>query len=1093
MKKLINIFLFFLILPSSIWAQDLIEMKVSLNIENKAIYVALEQLETNYDEIRFSYSPDLLDLQKKITVTAEQVPLKQVLNDLFENTQIEYVEINHNIALRIRQVNDAESDITKSNTNTTSNTPQNTTSQSQINARLNGGEYTVTGTVVDESGEPLPGATVLIKNTFNGTSTDIDGKYSIQLKSRSDNTVLVYDFLGMEPVEVAVKGRFIVNVVLKDGELNLSEVVVVGYGTKRKSDVIGSMSTIKSKEIEYAVPSTIDKMLEGVAPGLMVSSTSSEPGAKTAVRIRGESSIDGENAPLYIVDGVPFTTSIEMELFDGFSYNPLAAINPNQIETITVLKDAAATSIYGANASNGVILITTKRGKEGKTKVSISSNIGVQTRLDNSYDRLSGPEYVELMMEASLNAGFTPEQAASKVGRTDVDTNWPSLMYKTGLSQNYNMSASGGSEKFKFYSSIGFNKQEGVVKGNSLQKTSIRINLDHEIGNKGELHYSLAPTFSQKEYFTTLGDVNEILPNLPVYNADGSYNTDVKYNPVAILNQNEYNGDGSRILASIKLDYDLTKRIQFYSTYGLDHYNNTDKQYLSMLNQTGAAKKGQAARTNTKNFRWYWNNMLKFNIHKDKNKLNGLLAFELNDSEVNTVSARASNFPNDFMRELSSGSVPEYAGSRRSETSQVSYFAKLDYSFNNKIFINSSFRNDASSIFGGDTKASNKGSFGASWIISNEKWFNEKLPQLSLFKLRGSLGTMGNSRIGSYASRGVYSYNGADYNNQPGSAPLYGDNPGLSWETSFILNLATDFSINERLSGTVEYYLKNNYNLLTKTAVSETTGFSSSTQNLGDSRNTGWEITLKSKLIDHNSFRWNTSLMNSFEKSYFTKLYHGNGRDLGTRIIKEGESVRAIYLVRWAGVDPQTGAPLWYDLDNNIVDYASRNNRVVVGSGLPDFYGSLTNTFSYKNISLRLFMTYTYGNMVYNSNRANSESDGEYLATKNQNKNQLKRWQKPGDITDVPKIVLGNEANGNYSSTRFLEDGSHINLKNVSLSYTVKDNIKEKLKIDYLRFSLAVDNVFIFAGFKSLSTANGRLSTYYPDMRTIQFSMSLGL
>ena len=1075
---------------SSLLAQDLLDQKISIDIKDQPIYSVLNTIEQEYAVVRFSYSPDLLDLQKVVSVVAKDKTLESVLKQVFSKTDIEYVELNKNIALRLKQ-EDKPSLLASRSTATSGGKSESAPLVTKAEQEEASGNFYVTGVVVDENGITLPATTVHIKNTFTGVSTDIDGRYSINIKSGSANVVLVYSYLGMETQEVAVNGRHVVNVVLKDGETKLDEVVVVGYGTKRKSDVVGSMTTIKSEALSYAMPTTLDKMLEGAAPGLVVSSVSSEPGAKTEVRIRGESSIDGVNTPLYIVDGVPFTTEIEMELFDGFSFNPLASINPDDIESVTVLKDAAATSIYGASASNGVILITTKRGRTGKTNVTVSASVGVQTRLDDSYQRLNTAEYVELMTEASLNAGYTLEQATALAGRTDVDVNWPSLLYQSGINQSYNVSARGGSDNVRFYSSISFSQQQGVVKGNALQRASIRLNLDHDIGEKAKISYSLSPTLTKKEYFQNLADVNEILPNIPVYNDDGSYNTDIEYHPLAILDQNDYDGKGNRIIGNVKFDYDMLQWMDVETTFGFDSYDNTDMQYLSMLNQTGADYNGLASRTNTKNFKWYWNSMAKFKYEKGKSRYSGLAALELSDTEVNTLSARASNFPNDFMRELSSGAEYEYAGSRKSENSQVSYFAKADYAYDSKYFLVASFRNDASSIFGGDTKSSKKGSVGASWMMSKEDWFQSRLRNFEMVKLRGSIGSAGNSRIGSYSSRGTYTYNGADYNNQPGSAPLYSDNPNLSWETSIIYNAALDFRWNRYLSGTVEYYLKDNFDLLSKSTVSEVTGFSSATQNLGDSRNTGLEFTLKSTPVKTENFDWNITYLCSFEESIFTKLYYGNNRVVGTRIIREGESVRAIYLQRWAGVDPATGKPLWYDKDGNVVDYRSNDDKVVVGSGLPDFYGSLINTFKYKGFELRLFATYTYGNMVYNSTRADAESDGDYLGTENQNKNQMNRWQNPGDITDVPKLVLNNETGSNYSSTRFLEDGSHINLKNVSLSYNANDAIVERLGIGSLRFTAAVDNVFVFSGFKSLSTANGTLSTFYPDMRTYQFSISL--
>ncbi len=1091
MNKRIPIIGVLLLFAISVFAEnDLLKMRVSLSVKNKAIYSVLRILEDDYDEIRFSYSPDLLDLQKKVSVDFYEEELGVVLSSVLSGTQIEYVELNKNIALRIkREKKDNKNNaVASSSENNSLNTVERNEGENYV-SELGNREFIVKGVVVDETGESLPGVTIQVKNTFNGVSTDISGVYQVDVRSGGGaKAVLILSYLGMEKQEVHVNGRHTVNVVMKDSKKDLDELVVVGYGTKRKSDVVGSMTTVTSKELSYAIPASIDQMLEGVVPGLMVSNSSSEPGAKTEVRIRGESSIDGVNTPLYIVDGVPYTTEMDFEIYDGFSYNPLASINPDDIESVTVLKDAAATSIYGANASNGVILITTKRGRDEKVDVNITANVSVQTRINNCNDLLNTAEYVELMTEACINAGYTEVQAAEAVGRTDVDTNWPSLVYQTGINQNYNLSARGGSERMKCYSSVSFSKQQGVIKGNSLQRVMARVNLDHKIGNKGSLSYTLSPSFSKKEYFIILGNVNEILPNIPVYNEDGSYNTDIKYNPLAILDQNEYYGKGSRISGSAKFQYDFFKWLEFETKYGFDSYDNTNYQYLSMLNQTGAAFNGKADRTNVKNFRWYWNGMARFRISKDDHKLSGLVSLELDDSESNTIQAIASNFPNDQMRELKSGSVQEKANSRKTETSQVSYFAKADYSCKSKYFLTVSFRNDASSIFGGDVKASNKGAVGASWLISKENWFASDLPAFELLKLRASVGTSGNSRIGSYASRGVYSYNGIDYNNQHGSAPLYGDNPGLSWETSLIYNVGVDFKWNRYLSGTIECYLKNNYDLLNETDVSETTGFSTSTRNLGDSRNSGLEFDLKSCLVDKEDLMWRVNFTCAFERSIFTKLHYGNGRISGNRIMKEGESVRTLYLVRWAGVNPDDGSPQWYDKEGNVVDYRSASNAVIVGSALPDFYGSFTNNLTYKGFGLRIFTTYTYGSEVYNSNRASAESDGAEIATKNQNKNQLDRWQNSGDITDVPKIVLNNESH--YSSTRFMEDGSHLNIKNISLSYLLRKDLADKLKVNTLRFSFAVDNVWVFAGLKSLSTANGKLDSYYPDMRTYQFSMS---
>lgn len=970
----------------------------------------------------------------------------------------------------------------------------------------------ITGKVTNaDDGSLMPGVSVGVKGTTAGVSTNIDGNYTIKAPS---DAVLIFNFVGMASKEVAVEGQTTVDVVMETEVTGLDEVIVVGYGTATKASFTGSSSVIKSEDIDLKPVSSIDKSLQGMATGLLASSQSGTPGSSTDIIIRGVGSINASTDPLYVVDGVPIATG-DVYAYRFYTTNPLASLEPSDIESVSILKDASATSIYGARASNGVVVITTKKGKEGKTVFDFSTQIGQSSRVTDNFQVCNAAEYKELMYEQWVNAGVDPAEAyAEIVAMGDIDTDWGEQVFRKGLDQKYNLSASGGSDKTKFFIAGNYRDQEGIVIASSMKRYSARVNVDQKVSDRVKIGFNSSAVYTDivggagEGYYADPVTSSFFLPPIyPVYNEDGSYWQDIPenldYNPVSSALVDKNGSTQKRYLGNAYAEVELLKNLKYKFNGGVDYWLMGEELYWSPKTPSGEGYNGYSEYANMDRLNWIVTNTLNYNKVFDVHSIDVLLGQEAQKLREYQVVTASSNFPSDRFSTMTNAAEPLTASSSLEGAALASFFASLNYNFDNKYYVSVAGRRDGSSRFGANNRWANFGSVGASWRISQEN-FMSGLDIIDDLRIRASYGTSGNQEIYNYTtdgnpyndyypSLGLYSF-GQDYNGQPGSGLSQLENPDLKWEKNVNMNIGLDFAIvQSRISGTVEYYIKNTKDLLLNVPISSTTGVRTIMKNVGAMQNRGVELELTTRNLDMD-FKWTTSVTMSFNKNEVTKLnndepiYDGSTRQRA----EVGHPYRTFYLQRWAGVNPADGSAMWYDEDGNVVfDYADADRVLLEAKADPDFYGSISNMFSYKGIDLNIAFYGLYGNSIFNNSDRYLSDDGG--GTANIDRRQLDRWQNPGDITDVPKRVDGASWS-NKNSTRHLEDGSYLKLKEVTLSYNLPKNIIEKIKVQGLRIYLSGENTHTwtnFTGWDPEGSLDGTSWFKYPNAKTYSVGVDL--
>ncbi len=973
-------------------------------------------------------------------------------------------------------------------------------------------EIQITGKVTSaEDGSAMPGVSVGVQGTTAGVATNIDGNYTINAPS---DAVLVFSFVGMATQEVAVEGRTRVDVVMETEVTGLDEVIVVGYGTTTRASFVGSSSTVKAQDIEAKPVSSFDKSLQGMATGLLASTTSGTPGSSTDIIIRGIGSINASTDPLYVVDGVPIVSG-DVYAYRFYTTNPLASLEPANIESIEVLKDASATSIYGARASNGVVVITTKRGKEGKTVFEFNTQLGLAQRITDNFDVCNAAEYKELMYEQWVNAGVSPDVAYAQILEMgDVDTDWPDQVFRTGLDQQYHLSASGGSEKTNYFISGNFRNQEGIVIGSGMKRYNARVNIDQKASDRIKVGFKSEATYTDiiggaggGYYADPVTSSFFVPPIYPVKNEDGSYYQDIPenldYNPVSSALIDKNGNTQKRYLGNAYAEIDLLKGLKYKINGGVDYFLMGEELYWSPKTPSGEGYNGYSEYASLDRTNWIVTNTMSYNKVVDVHTLDVLLGQEAQKLREYQVVTASSNFPSERFMTMTNAAEPLTASSALEGASLASFFANINYNFESRYYLSLAGRRDGSSRFGANNKWANFGSVGVSWRISQEA-FMAALTVIDDLKLRASYGTSGNQEIYNYRtdgtayndyypSMGLYNF-GQDYNGQPGSGLAQLENPDLKWEKNVNMNIGLDFAlIKSRLTGTVEYYIKNTKDLLLNVPISSTTGVRTIMKNVGAMKNTGVEFNITTRNVEA-AFKWTTTLSMSFNKNEVTRLnnhepiYDGATRQQAT----EGHPYRTFYLQRWAGVNPADGSAMWYDEDGNpVMNYADADRVLLDAKADPDFYGSFSNSFSFKGLELNIGFYGIYGNSIFNNSDRYLSSDGG--GTANCDRRQLDRWQQPGDITDVPKRVDGATW-ANKNSTRHLEDGSYLRLKNVTLSYSVPGKINEKLQIQGLRIYLSGDNAYTwtkYSGWDPESSLNGTSWFAYPNAKTYSLGIDL--
>ncbi len=944
--------------------------------------------------------------------------------------------------------------------------------------------HIVEGTVKDDIGVTLPGVSVRVKGTQIGTITDNDGKYRIRLPIA--NKTLIFSFVGMTTQEIKPQGN-ILNVTMQTDSKQLDEVVVVGYaGVKTKESIVGSVEQVKAKDLMVERPiESIDKMLDGMMTGVRVEENTGDPGAPVSIRIRGQSSLTqiasnavvASSEPLYILDGVPLydvSAPNDVDNMGDVKINPLALINPEDIESITVLKDASASAIYGANASNGVIIITTKKGEKGDTKFSLSSSTGISEPL-SEFKYLNSQQYIELATEAINNSDFSETQKQDEIaalGSPDVNTNWFDLVSRTGVVYKNNLVFSGGGDSHVYRFSLNHLKNKSIGIGNQLERVTSTLKVNSDLNEKLSWDYKVGVSYLKKDVFNSFESIS-FAPTLSPYKEDGSFNDeppfDRRMNPMAGIEQNEAWNKHLYVNGSTELLYKIVEGLDFRTAFGVDFDNGENYAYYSSENGSGYTRGGYITKSTKNNLKWISTSQLSYHKMLANHQISLLGGFEITDREQTYLRGTNSNLPFEKILELGISEKEDASvSSSKSSIGSISYFGKFEYNYKSKYYFSYSIRNDQASVFGGDSQKDNFSSYGASWIISKEDWFKDLTLPVTFLKIRGSYGSTGNSRIGTYAAYGLYQYDDSYmYDGLIGAQPYTAPNPHLTWEKTYKFNAALDFRLYDKVNFTVAHYINKTEGAISNLKIPMETGFSTVPVNVADMENSGWEFSASSTIINKEDFNWNASFNISTNKNIVTKLGNENPQfadlnysSLGLFV---GEDVNVILALRYAGVNPETGEAQYYLADGSITtDRSEANqmeNREFVGNSTPDASGGFSTSIDYRNFTLSTALSFDIGGYVMLPwNSYLYSSDGEQILVHNQNVNQLDRWQEPGDITDIPQLSINNKPIKN--TTRNLYDRTNIDVKYIALSYRVPKNIVEKIKLNQASISLNVNNIW---------------------------------
>lgn len=974
---------------------------------------------------------------------------------------------------------------------------------------------TIHGTVTEKAtGEPLPGVGIQVKGTGTGTTTDIKGYYTI---SAQKGQVLLFSFVGMKTREVKVEGSSPIDIKLEAENQALDEVVVVGYGVQRKEALTGAMTTVKSEKLATVTVSSIDKALQGNAAGVIATSASGTPGSFATIQIRGAGSVNAGTSPLYVVDGVPIMSGSTSGW--ASSSNALASLNPADIESLTILKDAAATAIYGSQAANGVVLITTKKGKQGKTRISANIERGFSTPTNTRFGLCSSSELLILQREAVDNARdyfksdaydwtdpdgayYLPDELAN------TNTDWWDVVTRNALYQSYDVSASGGNEKTRFFASVSYMKQDGIVIGTDFSRFSARLNLDHEINKHFSFNISLSGSNASQNYSLTnwayqnpIFAAYSLLPYDSPYNEDGSWretftrNANGNYNPLNYMNECELGQKTKSLISTSYLQYQIVPWLTFRTTFGMDYKMTRERTRYGDKSNTGMSEDSPISVQDLQYYRWTSSNVLTFSkVFAEKHNVEALLGYEATAYKSDYLYASGSG-SNDDIPYLKAASANFDVDEGLSEYASISMFGRVNYSYDSRYYMAASFRRDGSSRFGDNNKWANFWSVSGAWKLSGESFM--KADYLDMLKLRLSYGTTGNSSIGDYASKGLYS--STKYAGLGGLLPSQLANPTLSWEESATTNLAVDFGFLNRISGTVEYFWKKTSDLLLSEQLSYTTGFSSILRNTGSIMNRGLEFQVSGQIFKDGNFKWTSDLNMTFPSSEILSLggveerFEGNYQKRRVH----GKAFTEWYMADYAGVNPADGMPMWYDENGGLTSDYGKARYSYLGTPEPDFYGGFTNTFSWKGITLSCMFYFNYGNTVKFNDYYYLEGDGADGLGMNLSRRQLQRWQKPGDITEVPKPILGNPTKSrDWYNSRWLEDGSYIRLKNVTLSYDFPKHLIGKIGIDNLQIYFKGTNLWTHSNVWSLDPevgVYGSSSNVYPNSRSFVFGLNIGL
>lgn len=1093
---------------------QVLEKRVSLNMEEQEIGKTLREIEKQAS-VRFVYSPQVIRAGQKISVISRQEKLGELLDKMLAPLGIRYEVSGKYILLsddRSGQLRREESSFMTLPTDP---------------------DRAVRGKVTDEKGEALPGVNVILKGTQRGTTSAADGSFELTVPDAGSN-ILIFSFVGYLSQEIEVGTRNILDVKLREDEKSLEEVVVVGYGTVKKSDLTGSVSSVGSAEFRETPTVDFGRALQGRASGVLVTQNSGSPGAEATIRIRGTGSINAGNDPLYVVDGFP-TGSIN-------------TINPSDIESIEILKDASATAIYGSRGSNGVVIVTTKRGKAGQSNISYESYYGIQS-VRRTIPLLNSRQYAEFINDARINGGGKAYFDGSSASRPlpdqiMVDTDWQDLVLRKAPIQQHQLMISGGESKTKFAISGNIYDQQGIILGSDFKRYSLRANIDRDISDRISLGLNITGAFKESNMARSdyggganAGVMNAALnyaPVFPVYNPDGSYyrdqsslNGNLVDNPVGIAKEITNIARSTRILANTFLNIRILDGLVFRTSFGADLTNSKNNFYATRAIGIGMGSNGIAEISASAGTEWLNENTLTYSKTfgpSGKHQLIGLAGYTVQQASSEYVFASAINFNDDFAKyhNLSAGGTYQRPRSDVNDWALISYLSRINYGFDNRYLLTLTARMDGSSRFGPNKKYGFFPSGAFAWRLINEKFMlGQKI--FSDLKLRTSYGLTGNQDIRNYAYLSLINNVRQPFGSPnpvlfTGNVPNGISNLALGWESNAQFDAGLDVAFFEnRLQLTLDYYRKRTFDLLFEVNVPQTTGYSFSLRNIGEMENKGFELGISSMNIKNDAFEWSTSLNITSNRNKVLSLdgrsefttgagsgHHGVDN---TVLMKVGQPVGDFYGRKVIGIfqteeevnsygqaNARPGDLKYEDVNGDGV--ISNDDRSVIGNGNPLFFGGMTNQFRLKNFELNFMLQGSFGNDILNFARFD-------LYNLNGNNNQsvdvLDRWRPDHPSNTIPRA---NATGGQRIFSSFhVEDGSYLRLKNISLGFHFHNYLTRLVKLSGAKLYISAQNYLTFTRYKGFDpevswAGNSAISQgmdfdAYPNAKSVMVGLNL--
>ena len=1069
--------------------------KVSLDFKNERVEKVLASIKSQTG-MSLVFSDQLVDVNRKVTMQLKDVTLKEALTRLLSGTDLTF-EIRNNKIYFIEK---------------------------KAVSRPGSKKKRVTGVVKDVMGEPLIGANVVEKGrSTNGVITDFNGKFTLEV---DESASLVVSYIGYLAQDIPTKGKGDFHIILKEDTNTLDEVVVTGYGDFKKATYTGSASVLTTEKLEALPVVSVGQMIESNIPGIsVVAGTSSQPGAKTTLRVRGVASMNASTEPLYVLDGVPIP-SYDLSNFTSMSeaggMGFIETLNPADIESITVLKDAASASLYGAKGANGVVLITTKKGKEGKLRVNMAAKYGITDFAYTYRPLMGGEERRELIHEGLVNFQLdkgVSEQEAQQYADANIDqyakrlpqgySDWESALFKTGYQQDYNLSASAGNQNSSFIGSLGYTKQTGVSLNSEMERFTGRVDASNkykkvEFGMNASFSWTKNVHLPEGKFYGSAIYASKVnlTPSTPIYNEDGTYASGYRenngYNPVLEAEVNDYYARTVRAMGTAKIAYNVWDNLKISSVFTVDYSLTKDFFFQSPEGRDGATYQGRGRMQMTDRMRYTSQNNLTYSKTFGKHSVSAVAAFEVMKYDYEDLYAAKKTYGQDINTSLGNAADPIDADQKLQEDALMSYVASVNYSYDDKYYASFSFRRDGSSRLSPDTRWGNFWSLSASWRLSQERFMQPLKSVLSDLKLRASYGVNGNLPSSYYGYQSTYT-TGAFYSGKPSPWESTLGNEELTWEKNYALNLGLDIGLFSRVNVSLDWYTRTTKDLLMSKQLNSISGFSSLLTNVGQMRNTGVELEVRSNNIKTKDFSWTTAFNLSHNKNKILKLADLPWFVDGRYVRKEGYPFNTIYLREYAGVDPETGSALYYDNQQDENGNYTKNKVTDPGQAspiplkdiTPTISGGFMNTFNYKFIDLSFNLSYSFGGYSYDNASYILQDDG-YSVISNKSTEQRRRWQKPGDITDVPRFVYGNKKGGNYNSSRAIHSTDHIRLKSLILGLNAPKAWLQKLGIGNARIYFSGTNLLTWAAYDQYDPEmSGVVGFYTPPLKTYAFGLEL--